>query len=175
MNLLSLHTDRLILRPVEATDVQTLFALRSNPDLMRYIPRPIATKLADAEAIIQIMLKGIEDGTKRNWAVTLKENNTCIGIFGYHQIYPEHFRAELGYMVLPEFQRKGYTTEAVRAIVNYGFTEMNLHSIEAIIDPRNIASEKVLTNLGFQKEAHFHENMYFEGCFIDSAHYTLFR
>ncbi len=171
----SLTTERLILRPVKPEDNESLFALRSDPEQMRFIPRPLAQTIADADKLLNDMLTGIENNTSINWAATIKGNDRCIGVMGFYRIYPEHFRAEVGYMLLPEHQRKGLMQEALAALVNYGFTEMNLHTVEAVTDPENIASQKVLLNLGFVKEAHFKENIFFNNRFMDSVHYTLFR
>jgi ribosomal-protein-alanine N-acetyltransferase len=101
-------------------------------------------------------------------------NDTAIGLMGYYRLYPENFRAELGYMLLPEYHSQGIMQEALLGMVKYGFEKMKLHTIEAVIDPRNMASKKVLEKTGFVKEAHFKENIFFEGKFLDSVHYTLF-
>jgi ribosomal-protein-alanine N-acetyltransferase len=85
----------------------------------------------------------------------------------------EHDRAEVGYMLHPDFRKKGIMQEALTAIIEYGFTQMNLHSIEAVIDPRNKASETILVRNNFVKEAHFKENYFFDGAYLDSAHYSL--
>jgi len=78
-------------------------------------------------------------------------------------------------MSLPEFNGKGYITEAIKAVVTYGFEEMDLHSIEAVIDPDNVASEKVLQKNGFVKEAHILENELWDGKFWDTVIYSLLR
>jgi ribosomal-protein-alanine N-acetyltransferase len=75
-------------------------------------------------------------------------------------------------MLLPTFQGKGIISEAIKEVVKYGFEEMKLHSIEAIIDPANISSEKVLQKNGFVKEAHLRENDFFNGRFLDTVIYS---
>jgi [ribosomal protein S5]-alanine N-acetyltransferase len=67
----------------------------------------------------------------------------------------------------------GIVSEALKKVVEYGFNEMKLHSIEAILDPKNRGSEKVLLKNGFVKEGHFIENEYYEGRFLDSMVYSL--
>jgi ribosomal-protein-alanine N-acetyltransferase len=170
-----LYTERLLLRPIRITDRNVLFALRSDPEQMRFIPRPVAQSIEDADDLLQNMLKGIEEDTSFNWSVTFKGDDTCIGVIGFYRMYPEHFRAEIGYMISSSHQGKGIAREAVGAMNAFGFSDLNLHTIEAVIDPENIASEKVLISLGFQKEAHFKQNIFFDGRFMDSVHYTLFR
>lgn len=168
-----LETERFVLRGVLATDVNEIFALRSNPETMKYIPRPLVTNHEEALAHIKMMDDKIESNEGINWAITSKENDTMLGLIGLYRIKPEHYRAEIGYMVLPEFQRKGIIPEAILCLVNYGFNSLKLHSIEAVIDPQNKASEKVLQKCGFLKEGHFKENEYYDGKFIDSAIYSL--
>jgi ribosomal-protein-alanine N-acetyltransferase len=115
----------------------------------------------------------IESNEGINWAITYKDNPKLIGIIGHYRIKPDHFRAEVGYMLLPEYNGKGIITEAVQEVVKYGFNEMKLHSIEAIIDPENFGSEKVLQKCGFIKEAHLKENEFYEGRFLDTVIYSI--
>lgn len=167
-----LETERLILRRVLPSDVKEMFELRSNPETMKYIPRPLLTNHEEALAHIQMMEDKIETNEGINWAITLKGDDTMLGVIGHYRIKPEHYRAEVGYMILPEYHGKGITTEAVQCVVDYGFNTMQLHSIEGVIDPENGASEKVLQKCGFVKEAHFKENEYFDGKFIDAVVYS---
>lgn len=76
-------------------------------------------------------------------------------------------------MILPEFQGRGIVTESIQALVDYAFNGMKLHSVEAVIDPDNTASEKVLQKCSFVKEAHFKENEFYEGKFWDSVIYSI--
>jgi ribosomal-protein-alanine N-acetyltransferase len=76
-------------------------------------------------------------------------------------------------MLLPEYHGKGIITEAIKEVVRYGFKIMKLHSIEAVIDPENYISEKVLRKNGFVKEAHLRENECFEGRFLDTVIYSI--
>jgi ribosomal-protein-alanine N-acetyltransferase len=167
-----LETERLILRRVLPSDVKEMFELRSNPETMKYIPRPLVTNYEETLAHIKMMDDKIESNEGINWAITLKGNDTMLGVIGHYRIKPEHYRAEVGYMILPEYNGKGITTEAVLCVVDYGFNTMKLHSIEGVIDPRNGASEKILQKCGFVKEAHFKENEYFDGKFIDAVVYS---
>jgi ribosomal-protein-alanine N-acetyltransferase len=168
-----LETERLVLRRVNENDVNEVFALRSNPETMKYIPRPLVKSTDDALEHIAMIESKITNNEGINWAITYKDNPKLIGIIGHYRIKPEHFRAEVGYMLLPEFNGKGIVTEAVQEVVKYGFNEMKLHSIEAIIDPENFGSEKVLQKCGFIKEAHLKENEFYEGRFLDSVIYSI--
>lgn len=170
-----LETTQLILRRVTNDDVNEVFELRSNPEIMKYIPRPLVKTNEEALDHIALIDSKIENNEGINWAITLKGNPKLIGIIGHYRIKPEHFRAEIGYVLLPEYHGKGIITEAIKCAVDYGFNVMGLHSIEAIIDPRNSASEKALQKNGFKKEAHLLENEFYDGVFLDTVIYSLLK
>ena len=168
-----LETERLVLRRVNENDANEIFALRSNPETMKYIPRPLVKSIDDALEHIAMIDAKIESNEGINWAITYKDNPKLIGIIGHYRIKPEHFRAEVGYMLLPEYHGKGIISEAIKEVVNYGFNEMKLHSIEAIIDPENFGSARVLEKNNFVKEAHLKENEFYEGRFLDTVIYSI--
>ncbi|VXB66471.1 Alanine acetyltransferase [Flavobacterium sp. 9AF] len=170
-----LESERLHFRALQQTDVNEIFALRSNPELMQYIPRPLVTNLEEAMAHIKMIQDKVEANEAINWAVTEKGKDKLISLIGFYRTELDNYRSEIGYMLLPEYQNKGYITEAIQILLNYGFGQMGLHSVEAIIDPRNIASAKVLEKNGFKKEAHFIENCFHNGEFLDSVHYSLLK
>lgn len=169
----NLETERLFLRRVANTDVKEILELRSNAETMEHIPRPLLKTEEDALEHIAMIDAKIENQEGINWAITLKGSPKLIGIIGHYRISPENYRAEVGYMLLPQFHGKGIIPEAIKEVVKYGFKEMKLHSIEAIIDPDNLASEKVLQKSGFIKEAHLKENTFYEGRFLDTVIYSL--
>ena len=169
----NLVSDRLLLRQITPADVNEIFAMRSNADVMKYVPRPLCTNLDEAMTLINMMQQKIETNEGINWAITQKGNNTLIGFIGHYRIQWENFRSEIGYMLIPEYQNKGIVSEAVQLVIDYGFKEMKMHSLEAVIDPKNIASARVLEKNHFIKEGHFKENGFFEGKFIDSVFYSL--
>ncbi|MES2748037.1 MAG: GNAT family N-acetyltransferase [Bacteroidota bacterium] len=171
----NLETERLLLRRVAATDVNEIIELRGNPDAMKYIPRPLVTTTEEALAHFEMIDSKIESNEGINWAITVKGNPKLIGIIGHYRIEPEHHRSEIGYMILPQYNGQGITSEAVKAILAYGFDDMNLHSVEAILDSRNLGSEKVLQKNGFVKEAHLVESECYDGIFIDRLTYSLLK
>lgn len=171
----NLETERLILRRLNESDTAAILKLRGDAENMKFIPRPLAKTEDDALEHIKLINARIDSNEGINWAITVKPSNELIGIIGHYRIKPESFRAEIGYMILPEFHGNGITTEAIKATVDYGFDVMNLHSIEAIIDPENYASERVLQKNGFVKEAHILENEYYNGKFLDTVIYSLLK
>ena len=169
----NLETQRLKLRRLKITDVYEILTLRSNPEIMKYIPRPLIKTEVEALEFITTMDTNIDTNKVINWAITTKENDKLIGIIGYYRMKPEDYRAEVGYILSGEYHGQGIITEALQRVVQFGFEEMGLHSIEAVIDPDNFASETVLLKTNFIKEGHFKDHVFFEGKFLDSVFYSL--
>jgi ribosomal-protein-alanine N-acetyltransferase len=96
-----------------------------------------------------------------------------IGTVGLWRIEKENHRAEIGYMLEPRLHGQGLMYEAVVKVVDYGFREMGLHSIEGQIDPRNGASGALLKKAGFVQEAHFKENFFLRDHFADTAVFSI--
>ena len=171
----NLESENLLLRQITNDDVNEVLALRSNPETMQYIPRPLISTQEEALGHIKMIQDKIETNEGINWAITQKGNPKLLGIIGHYRIKWEHYRSEIGYMLLPEYQGKGIITEAVQLIIDYGFNEMKMHSLEAIIAPENMGSAKVLEKNNFVKEAHFKENEFYEGRFLDTVIYSLLK
>ncbi|AJH15693.1 GNAT family N-acetyltransferase [Myroides profundi] len=167
-----LETERLILRRLDINDLNTMYTMRTDPEVMKYIPIPITQSEEEIKQYIHSIDERMAAKECVNWAITLKEEGTMIGTIGFYRMKLEHYRAETGYMSLPKFNGKGYITEALQAIVHYGFSTMKLHSIEALLDPENIGSMKVLEKCGFIKEGHLKENWFFDGQFLDTVIYS---
>lgn len=167
-----LETQRLKLRKIDLKDINEIFAMRSKPEVMQYIPKPLAITLEDASTYIKMIEERIKCNEGISWAITLLNDPKMIGTIGLFNIKPAHFRAEIGYMLHPDFHGKGYIPEAVAGVVGYGFDKMKLHSIEAIVAPGNSGSARVLEKCGFIKEAHFIENEFYNGKFIDTIIYS---
>ena len=91
----------------------------------RYIPRPLAKTKDDALEHIRTVQSIIDNNQGLNWGLTLKEDNKLIGIIGFYRMQPENFRCELGYILQPEFQNKGYISEAIKTGLHYAFEILN--------------------------------------------------
>ncbi|MBK7849595.1 MAG: GNAT family N-acetyltransferase [Bacteroidetes bacterium] len=168
-----LKTERLVLRRILMEDAQALFEMRSDERVMQFLDRPRAKSIADAENLIRLIDHDIENNIGITWGVSLTGTSRLIGTMGFWNITKAHFRAEIGYLLHPDFQGKGLMMEAAKKTIDFGFREMELHSIEANINPNNLRSAKMLEKCGFVKEAHFRENYYYDGKFLDSVIYSL--
>ena len=162
-----------MLRNFTKNDANDLFKLRSDKKVMRFIDRPRATSVKDALEYINKMHDSLKNNYGITWAISLKNNKPIIGTIGFWRIISEHFRAEIGYMLNTDFHAKGIMHEAMKPVLDYGFSVMNLHSVEANVNPENFASMKLLEKNGFIREAYFKENYYYNGKFLDTLVYSL--
>lgn len=168
-----LTTDRLVLRKTVMTDAEEIFFLRSDQEVLKYIDRAPAVSLDEAYAFIQLITDNIDNNVGISWAITQKGDDKLIGSIAIWRLDKENYRGEIGYVLHPAWQGKGIMQESIKAVTDYGFREMKLHSIEANINPGNMSSQRVLERTGFVREAYFRENYYYQGQFIDSAIYSL--
>ena len=164
-----LETKRLKLRKLCMDDAEDIFLMRTNEDAMKYIHKTKLKSIEDAKELINKM----NEPDRIQWGINLKNEIKILGTIGYHRIEKEHYRAEIGYMLHPQNWKTGIMSEAIAAIINYGFEEIKLHSIEAVINPENNASRKILEKFNFTKEAYFKENFFFDGKFYDSEVFSL--
>ncbi|MES2704048.1 MAG: GNAT family protein [Bacteroidota bacterium] len=168
-----LETERLLLRGTTPENVDALYALRANGDVMRYIDRPRPKSNDDILALIEKIQNIVASNNGIEWGLTLKETGKYIGTISFHQLIKENYRAEIGYLLDPAQHGKGIMDEAMKAVLDYGFNIMQLHSVEANVNPENMASRKLLERNGFAQEAYFKENHFWNGQFFDTVIYSL--
>ncbi len=166
-------TQRLLLRRISIDDAGEILMLRSNEEVMKYVDRKRASGIEEAQALINTMNETVDTNNGIMWAIALKEQPTkLIGYIGFWRLIKQNYRAEIGYMLNPKFWKMGIMKEALLRVIDFGFDEMKLHSIEADINPDNEASAKILESTGFIKEAYFKEDFFFEGTFRDTVIYS---
>ena len=171
-----LQTNRLILRRMIKEDAPEIFKLRSDENVMRYIDRKRAESIEDAEKWLQIIDDAMDSNSGITWGITIKHSpHIIVGSIGYWRLIKEHYRAEVGYMLNASLWRQGIMKEALNKIIEFGFEQLQLHSIEAHINTGNNASAGILLATGFVQEAYFKENYFFEGTFRDTIVYSLLK
>jgi [ribosomal protein S5]-alanine N-acetyltransferase len=166
-----LTTERLVLRELRHSDAEQVFAMRSDPLVMQHVNRPLAKSMDDATALIDIISERWTAKEGVQWAVTVKGDDTFIGLIGFWRIVKEHHYAELGYMLARDHWGRGITSEAICAVLPFGFNTLAFHRIEAITRPANVASIRALQKNGFVQEGHFKENIFWNDEFQDSLHF----
>ncbi|MEG4023668.1 GNAT family N-acetyltransferase [Microcoleus sp. S13C4] len=151
-----IETARLYLRLFTPDDLDDLYRIYSDPEIMKYLAR-VRTREA-TEIAIHTMLERWEENNFGMWAVVHKIDRKMIGRcgLGFLDQTPE---VELGYTLDKVYWNQGLATEASFASLNYGFQILKLERIVAIARPENIASQRVIQKVGmkYEKNAHFYE------------------
>lgn len=172
----------------EVLSTERLFLRKLTPEVFTYL----FENCSDAEIIKQLGLNNEAEllKEKKKWQggyvtydrtiaaflLVLKENNETIGRCGYHNWYTDHYKAELGYALSKEeHKRKGYMTEAVAKILDYGFNRMGLNRIEACVGPDNFASLSLVKKYGFTQEGYLRKHYVRDGDVQDSIVFSLLK
>lgn len=169
----NLETERLTLQLHEESNVDDLFELRSDTDVMAFMDKPPAKDKAVVLERIRSIRKDFEDKNGINWTIKLKGSDEVIGYMSLWRIDHTNHRVEIGYALKKTYWQKGIAYEAGRRILDFGFNELQAHSIMANINPLNKGSEALLLKLGFRQEAYFREDFYFDGKFLDTAIFSI--
>lgn len=170
-----LSSERIRLTSFGPEDVDGYFELRSDVEFMKYLGRDPMKNKSEARDRVSSMILDFKRGVGISWKITLAENTLLIGYVGFWRIDFKNRRAEVGFGIQEAHQNKGYMSEALAMIIDFGFDQMKLHSVTADTDPRNKPTIHLLEKIGFQKEAHLRENYFFNGEYLDSAYFSLLR
>ncbi|MFC0251163.1 GNAT family N-acetyltransferase [Massilia consociata] len=170
-----LTTNRLTLRPLAPGDAADLYAVFSDPAVVRYWSAEPWTSIACAEEAIASALACYREQSEVRFGIELAATGGLIGTVNLHHMFPKNRRCELGYALASAHWGKGYAVEALGAALDYGFHELRLNRVEADIDPRNAASSAVLERMGFRKEGYMPERWFVHGEMADTINYGLLR
>ena len=158
---------RVRLRGPGAADADDLFALFSDPRVMRYWSRAPMRDRGEAEGLVGEILEAFARRELINWLV-VDADDRAIGTCTLFRFDPRHRRAEVGYALRPDHWGRGLASEAVTLAIDWALRTLDLHRIEADIDPRNDASRRVLERLGFRSEGVLRERFFVDGSATDS-------
>jgi len=169
-----LQTDRLILRQFKASDLETFLAYRNDPEVARYQGWEYPYPREKAVVFVQSMITAVP--AQSNWiqtAIELKATGEMIGDVAFFIRSDDHRQAMIGYSLARPYWGKGYAFEAVLRLLRYLFDELHLHRVGAECDVDNPASWRLLEKLGFRREAHLIENVFYKGAYVSEYHYAL--
>jgi ribosomal-protein-alanine N-acetyltransferase len=172
-----LETERFILRAAVSDDAPEIFGLWSNPQVVRYLARQPMTSLEEGVQRVEAYQTQFAEQLSIQWMITPREHGRVIGNCLFWNFEKAHDRAEIGYMLSPDYWGKGIMVEVASRVLNFGFTTMGLHSVEARTDPANAASQGLLKKLGFVQEGYFRENYYdpVEEKYVDTSIFSLLK
>ena len=158
-----LRGQRLLLRRIRHADAKDMYTYSRRADVTRYLLWTPHPSLEHTEQYISYLQEQYRSGALYDWAITLAESGKMIGTAGFSAVHPEHNSAEIGYVLNPDFHNRGYATEAVRLVLDFGFRVMKLHRIEARCFADNLASRRVMEKCGLSYEGTAKDGMKIKG------------
>jgi ribosomal-protein-alanine N-acetyltransferase len=148
----ALETERLRLRRFRLDDIDAMHAAFGSARAMRYWSTPpLATRAETAKRVRGMMKIDVQDQWLR-WAIARRRDDVCLGMINYYARNEHSRRLELGWILVPRHQGKGYAREATRAVIRYCIDVLDTHRFEAVIMPENVASIRVAESVGFRLE-----------------------
>jgi ribosomal-protein-alanine N-acetyltransferase len=156
----TIETDRLCLRNFEFEDADDMHAIYADVETMKYWSGAASQSEKETRDLVYRDMKAVKDGLAMFWALELKETGEVIGKCTLWQFSEANRRAEVGYILSRKHWRGGLMTEALTAMIDFAFSDLNLHRLEADSDDKNMASLTLLEKLGFQREGFFRERWY---------------
>lgn len=166
-NLPVLETRRLRIRKLSTRDASDVFEYASIPEVAENVTWENHRNLSDSIHFLRVIAQQYENGMPSPWGIVYKETSKLIGTIGFHVWnYPNCF-AEVGFAISKNYWNKGLMTEALNAVLDFGFNKMQLNRIEATCKLQNGASEKVLTKCGMHYEGIMKQKLFAKGEFHD--------
>ena len=170
---LILYTGRLLLRPLRVADAPELLAIFSDARVMRYWSTPPWQSAAAAHELIARDQLALAAGEYLRLGIERLDDGRLLGHCSLFNLLSQCRRAELGYGLAHDSWGHGYMHEALRALLHFGFSGLDLNRVEADIDPRNTRSARSLERLGFKPEGRLRQRWIVDGEVSDSALYGL--
>lgn len=171
----TIETERLRLRWLSSGDVPALHQIFGDPEVCRYWSRPVLPDRAAAEALLDEIVRLFADRSLFQWGITERETDAVVGTCTLASLSHEHRRAEVGFALARAKWGQGYVAEALPALIAFAFEQLDLHRLEADVDPRNDRSIRALEREGFEREGRLRERYHVNGEVQDAVVYGLLR
>ena len=170
-----LMTPRLRLRRLTMRDAQDIFRYSRDPEVARHVLWDAHRTVGDSRAYLRYMLRRYRSHEPASWGIEWRETGAVIGTIGFMWVQEDNSAAEVGYSLARDFWGKGYMTEALKAVIQYGFDGLNLNRIEAQHETTNPASGAVMRKCHMQHEGTLRSRLFNKGRYVDVELYAILR
>ena len=171
-----LRTPRLRLRKLTMRDAADIYRYSRDPEVARHVLWDAHRSIGDSRAYLRYMLRRYRSHEPASWGIELMETGQIIGTIGFMWVQEDNAAAEVGYSLSRDHWGKGYMTEALRAVIQYGFDVIGLHKVQICVRPSNTPSRKVIEKCGFVYEGNLRD--YFlmpDGTFEDRMYFSILK
>lgn len=170
----TIETERLILRCFKYSDCKSMLEYWvADENIQSMYCEPVYTTEEQVNKLLSKYIKSYESNDYYRWAIILKENNQCIGQIAYFLVDTKNNFAEIEYCIGEKFQRRGLATEATKAVIDYGFSNIKLHKIQICHKSINISSKRVIEKCGFNYEGTLRDYFYINDQYVDRIYYSI--
>lgn len=170
-----IDTPTLMIRKVTKNDAEDMYSYASNNDVTKYVTWDTHKSIADTVEFIQFVLGQYESNKLAPLAIEHKETGRFIGTIDLFSWSQTHKSAEIGYVISPDYWGQGITTEAAKALIEFGFNEMELVRIQAKCFVENHASQRVMEKVGMSYEGTLRKSMFVKGKHQDLKMYAIVK
>ncbi|MGF9857636.1 GNAT family N-acetyltransferase [Priestia endophytica] len=170
-----IETNRLLLREIVKDDANDILKYLSDEEVMKYYGLAPFKTINEALNEILWYQSILNEQTGIRWGITLKGKDKVIGSCGFLNRVPEHYRTEIGYELSRDYWGQGIAGEALEAVIRYGFKYLKFQRIEALVEPPNIPSQKLIEKHGFIREGLLRNYEFTCGKFDDLYMYSLLK
>ncbi|GGD12640.1 N-acetyltransferase [Pontibacillus salipaludis] len=174
-NLPKLETKRLLLRKITLEDVDDMYHYVSNEEVTKYVTWEAHKSISDTKEFIEYALTQYENKDLSPWGIEYKESGKFIGTIDFVYWEVNHNVAEIGYALSKDYWGKGISTEAVKEVIMFGFTCMDLVRIQARCLKENRGSERVMEKAGMSFEGILRKSMLVKGKYQDLKMYSILK
>ncbi|MEG4075501.1 GNAT family protein [Microcoleus sp. Pol14C2] len=171
----TIETERLLLRKITLNDASDMFEYACNPEVSKYTMWSTHTSIEDTKYFLKSITKMYKRRELVDWGIVHKADKKFIGTCGFVEWSMTHSRAEIGYALSRNYWGEGYMSEAVNAVIEFGFREMLLNRILARCEVSNIASARVMEKVGMQLEGILRQHIFVKDRYWDLKLYSILR
>ena len=172
----TIETARLILRRFSYADDEAMLKYWiADEKIQSMYAEPVYTTKEAVKELLDTYIGSYEKKDYYRWAVILKETRECIGQIAYFLVDSKNHFAEIEYCIGSAFQRRGYATEATKAVIRFGFEQMNLHKVQISTKEINAASKRVIEKCGFTYEGTLRDYFYINGSYMGRLYFSILQ
>ncbi|MBO2616678.1 GNAT family N-acetyltransferase [Shewanella algae] len=171
--MIEIYTDRLRIRTLTAQDWPAFLALHCDPEVGRFVREPEPQEQIKAKFEQRSQPWRYESGDWLTLVIEELGSDCFVGLTGFYCVDPELAQAEVGYLLHPDMQGKGYATESLRGVIDWGCLSFNIHKFIGHCANDNLASVKVMEKCGFELEGILRHNFRIGDLWVDDRAYGL--
>jgi len=168
-----IETERLLIRRVYMSDAQDMYDYSRDENVAQHVLWHAHKSLRQSKEYIQFLQYKYSRGAAASYGIILRQSGKLIGTIGFMELRPDNASADIGYSLHKDYWNQGLMTEALQAMLHYGFMELGLNRIEAVHEVDNPSSGRVLEKAGMQYEGIVRNKFYNKGRFVDVKQYAI--